>query len=161
VVKEHEIRRLYSNEIGAVRHDLYRGATSKVKAAIEAGFYIEAISLCESLMADRLEARVSHREGHTETSRRHSTLGSLVRRLKSTEPHNGYEELHSLLGDILKWTDFRNKAVHNAVKISEGQKIQSWDERYGALKSSADQGYSLFKRLTSQMDKIKRKENKK
>jgi len=154
------IRELYTPESAAARYDLYRGATGRIKAAIEAKFWIEAIALCESVIADRLEARISHLNGHSELARRHGTIGGLVRRLQSTDPQEGFENLHKLYGEIRIWTNARNKAVHNAVKLTQGQTFEKWDARYAALETAAVDGFALFKALKSEFDRIKRRDAK-
>ncbi len=45
--------------VGQVRHHLYQNAFKRINDSIEAGFYIEAISIIESIITDRLEARIS------------------------------------------------------------------------------------------------------
>jgi hypothetical protein len=161
MAKEHSIRRLYSPEMAKVRYELYRGATGRIKSAIESGYWIEAIALSESVIADRLEARISLLNDYTDASRRLGTIGSLVRRLISTEKHEGYEALHSLYLQIIQWSHLRNKAIHNAVKVSEDDNIESWESRYAALEHTARTGYELFKMLKAEYDKIKRRDIKK
>lgn len=40
------------------RQELYRLANEQLEAAYSNGFYIECVSICESIIADRLEARL-------------------------------------------------------------------------------------------------------
>ena len=157
MTKDHPIRRLYSPEMAEARYNLYRGATARIKLSIDAGFWIEAIALSESVIADRLEARISYLNNDSAASRRHNTIGALARRLKSTELHEGNSKLQNLYDKIIAWSLQRNKAIHNAVKISEGQKIESWEQRYGDLKITAEEGFAIFKALKNEYDKIKRK----
>lgn len=47
------------NDIGQERHKLYKSSFSWIKKSIGAGYYLEAISVVESLVADRLESYLS------------------------------------------------------------------------------------------------------
>ena len=161
-MKHHSgIREVHSNEIGMVRHDLYRGAIGKLNAAIANAYFIEAIAISESFICDRLESRVSFLSGDDELARRHSTLGALVRRLNSSEKKADYESLREVYDEINVWRAARNKAIHNIVKLTVGQEQQTWETRYNALKSDALEGKRLFQKLASEIEKLKRKENRK
>ena len=154
------IRELYNSDTAKLRQELYRGATRKIKQAIENQYYIEAISLCESILADRLEARISHLNDHIQTARRHSTLGVLVKRLKATEKIKGNVKIHEIYNDIKLWSLARNKAIHNTVKLTEGEIFTSWEFRYNELKLVALQGTKLFNSLKSEYEKMKRRDKK-
>jgi len=148
-------RMSYSEEVGRARYELYRGANRRLKQAIENGFWIEAVALCESILSDRIEARLSHLGGHEEEARKHKTLGALVRQIKSSDPKNGYEYLHSIYQEVGEWNTARNSAIHRAVKISEGEEFRSWNERYNELEETATNGVDLVRRLSGDLRKIK------
>ena len=154
------IREIYNSETALMRQDLYIGATRKLKKANENGYWIEAISICESILCDRLEARISHLNRHTELARRHGTLGSLIKRLRSTEKIQGQENLHDIYNRIKNWSLLRNKAVHGAVKLTQGQEFLPFEKRYALLQAVAIDGRKLFNELKNEHDKIKRKNMK-
>jgi len=47
------------HENGRIRQTLYRAASGHVQRSIREGFYLEAITLCESMISDRIEALVA------------------------------------------------------------------------------------------------------
>ena len=83
--KQRATRMEWTPEVGKARHELYRGALGHLKSAIEQGFYIEAVALCESVLSDRLEARNSHLNGHSVDSRKQKAFGTLIKHLINTE----------------------------------------------------------------------------
>lgn len=150
----------YSEEVGHARYELYRGANKQLKQAIEQGFWIEAIAICESLLSDRLESRLSHLGNHSEEARRQRTLGALVKIISNTDRKNGNEKLHEIYEEIRVWARKRNKAVHEAVKISDGQSFETWEARYRRLEEAAVAGIDLFNRLKGEDAKVRRAERK-
>lgn len=148
-------RMAYTKEVGRARYELYRGANRRLKEALAHGFWIEAIALCESMISDRLEARISHLGNHEPTARRHKVLGGLVKRLQSIEKKTGYATLHALYDEVRSWNDDRNKAIHHAVKISDGEEFRSWEQRYGELEATARTGADLVRRLSSEFKRMR------
>ncbi|MBK8182926.1 MAG: hypothetical protein IPK63_08495 [Candidatus Competibacteraceae bacterium] len=51
------------NNIGITRYQLYKRAYAKINESIKQGFYLEAISIIESLISDRLESRLTFLKG--------------------------------------------------------------------------------------------------
>lgn len=155
------IRMAYTTEVGRARQELYRGTYKRLKEANEAGFWIEAIALCESIISDRLQARISHLKGHSEDGRRNKMLGALLRQIKSEDTQIGFEKLHQIYSDIENWADARNKAVHRAVKLSVGDEFRKWDDFYDALEDTARTGADLCRRLSNEQNRLKRLNKKK
>lgn len=154
-------RMAYNKEVGRARYELYRGAHRRLKQALSLGFWIEAIALCESMISDRLESRISHLNNHESEARRHQVLGGLVNRLKSTEKKRGYEAIHALYEEVRLWNAERNRAIHHAVKISDGEEFRKWDERYAELEQVARSGADIVKRLSDELKRIKLTEERK
>lgn len=154
-------RMAYTTEVGRARYELYRGAHRRLKQALSSGFWIEAIALCESMISDRLESRISHLNNHESEARRHQVLGGLVNRLKSTEKKRGYAALHALYEEVRLWNAERNRAIHHAVKISDGEAFRKWDERYSELEETARTGSLLVQRLSDELKRIKLAEERK
>lgn len=44
---------------GKIRYDLYKAVIHRYKEAMEKGFFLEAITLMESLISDRLESAIN------------------------------------------------------------------------------------------------------
>ena len=153
-------RMTYTTEVGNARYELYRGANVRLKEAIQHGFWIEAIALCDSIMCDRLEARYSYLKHDAVEARKHKTLGALVRQLVGSDKKKGNEMLHQIYDDIAKWAKERNRAVHHAVKISDGELFEKWDDRYTKLEAVASDGTKLVSRLSNHLKKLKRESTK-
>ena len=68
---------------GKTRYLLYRKGISRVKESIKSGYYLEAITLCESLIADRLESRLKFLTSSDKYSFR--PLGKLQEGIKKHE----------------------------------------------------------------------------
>ena len=150
-------RMLYSPPVGHARGELYRGANVQLKAALQAGFWIEAIALCESMLSDRLEARYSFIAGETEEARRHKTIGTLLKQLRNNDRQKDNERLRTLYAEIAEWSKKRNRAVHHAVKLSDGENFESWAERYSSLELAATEGAALVRRLKNELERLKRR----
>ena len=48
------------SDAGAVRNELYKAAWVRYNEAMSAGFYLEAITIVDSLITDRIEAYTQH-----------------------------------------------------------------------------------------------------
>jgi hypothetical protein len=151
----------YSEAVGRARQELYRGTYKRLKEAIEAGFWIEAIALCESIISDRIQARISHLGNHDEESRRIKMLGVLVKHIKSVDSPIKFANLSLIYHDIENWNSARNKAIHRAVKINVGDNFRKWDHFYEELEVTARDGADICRRLSNEYNKIKRADLKK
>jgi hypothetical protein len=94
----------------------YRLAYGHIKAAMEQGFYIEALALEESIISDRLDSAVKGKG--IENSGNTLLLGKLIT-LVNGHPEE-FKSLHGWLAkkglafeDVRRWKDERNKFVHN------------------------------------------------
>lgn len=115
------------NDIGQERHKLYKSSFSWIKKSIGAGYYLEAISVVESLVADRLESYLSLLLAKDFSFK---TLGEVIQAINKLGKSNKTDELlRSLVLDNLEhWRKARNKAAHEMVKIEDGKRV-SWEER--------------------------------
>jgi hypothetical protein len=122
---------------------------------MDAGFHIEAIALCESLLSDRLEARRAWLARQLESKREFGTLGGLARELlgqSSNEAGDPIEANKLIYEDCVKWADDRNKAIHEMFKLAEGDE-SNWEVRYAALEAVADSGLKLTRKLSAAVKK--------
>lgn len=130
---------------GTLRYHLFERAAQHIEASIAAGYYCEAIAIIESIITDRLESRLSWLKG---TNVGFQNLGKAINDLKSCETD---EELKAVLLDLNSWRKQRNKALHELVKIEQGQPMLDWDQRIQLLSLSATEGYTLLKKLYSRV----------
>ena len=66
---------LPDNGVGKIRADLYKQAYERMKEAAEKGFYLEVITLIESLISDRVESFITKSTGEDFSFK---TLGELI-----------------------------------------------------------------------------------
>lgn len=155
------IRMEWTPEVGMARHELYKGAMKQLKNALEKEFYIEAVALCESVISDRLEARISFLNNHSIESRKQRSLRALLKYLRSTDSPKQFPKLSELYKEIEDWRHQRNGAIHNAVKLTDGDVFETWNERYLKIEDAAITGHKLAKKLSGELKSMKDKAQKK
>jgi hypothetical protein len=126
---------------GRLRYELLVRAKQRIEACLSDGHYCEVIALCESVIGDRLESRLSYLTGDNVGFK---TLGHLLLKLREAETDS---QLRSLLEDLDIWRGRRNRALHELVKIEDGVPHTSWDDRIEALRQDAENGFELLRRL--------------
>lgn len=132
------------------KHINYTEQMGRLKKALKYEFYIEAIAIEYAVMEDRLESILRHEgvfnpEKHGSLARKLSRVRELRRRDKSLENKYLSEEF---LDSIDAWKEKRNVFIHALLK----QKLNTED-----IKSVADQGNDIVKKLTSIATSIRRK----
>lgn len=129
---------------------LYRQAFAQIKKAQEQGFYLEAITLVESLITDRLESRLSHLKGKDFSFK---TLGSLIEAISQCETD---AEIKTLVRDELDpWRHERNRALHEMAKLAEGEE-STWQERTERLAPTARRGSALLRKIDKHVSRQRR-----
>lgn len=136
------------------RYELYREAIKKVQAAIDAEFYLEAITLTESMIADRLESRVAAIHQQDPDHREFGNLGPLVRKLRSAERAEN-DACRSLYEQVDHWRSRRNQTLHQLVKHAEND-TRTWEDKYLEAEETAKDGFELFRRLDREIAKHNR-----
>ena len=132
-----------NNDIAQKRFDRYYNVLYQYNNAVEKGFYIEAITLMESLLSDRLESLLNQLGSTSEYS--FLPLGNLLSALKKYRTLSEFEEIINKLDD---WRKSRNHAIHEMAKISDSRSFQ---DDYSVLKGFALEGYELFKQLNTKI----------
>lgn len=127
-------------DVGLRRHHLYKNAHRRIKQAIEAGFHLEAITLVESLLSDRLESRASYIRGRDFSFK---TLDALIKRFREVKPDSDKELQSLILNEVAEWKDARNKALHEMAKLSSDDD-RNWDARYKEIKPVAVNGLKVL-----------------
>ena len=134
-----------TEEVGQLRYDTYRKSISRISSSIEAGYYLEAITLCESLIADRLESRLNYLTNSDNFS--FKNLGKLQ---EGIIKHDNIEELKRMMiyqkGDLDIWRDSRNNALHAMAKIVEDDK-SDWENKMQKCQIIAEEGEKLRKEV--------------
>lgn len=147
------------NSVGKDRQEIYGATIRQYSKAMQNGYYIEAISLMESLIADRLESLANYVSKSEEYS--YCTLGKLSNYLgdcgkKSLIP----EDLAKSAEDVKCWAKKRNHAMHEMAKLKDDCD-KDFDTRYQDLEGVAQKGMEIFRTLDSGMRNFRRNNLKK
>ena len=79
-----EIRPTIDTEgVGQSRYETYKATIERINKAMDSGFYVEAIALCESIIADRLESLANQISQSSKYS--YVTIGKLTDYLLGTK----------------------------------------------------------------------------
>lgn len=138
--------------VATEKKELYRHTVKRINDANDAGFYLESVTLVESMITDRLEARRSKINNHSEEKRKFSTAGRLVDELCG-ERAGESEELKLLYQEVRAWADRRNEVLHQLAKLAEGDQ-RDWPTKYAVAKPTALDGMALFRRLDYAIRKV-------
>lgn len=142
-------RRAKANrEIAQLRGAIYRRSYLRSKRAINAGFYLEAIVLIESMLADRLESVLAvlvdepvqfrtAKQGAAELLRQTDLVDAL------------------LLQQVRYWSEGRNRWVHEFAKVSDNDHL-SWRDRLRDAREFAVAGFDLAARVAKETRRAKR-----
>ncbi|GGK41380.1 MULTISPECIES: hypothetical protein [Flavobacteriaceae] len=140
--------------VGMQRYATYKAAISRISESIKKGFYLEAITLCESLIADRLESRLKYLTDSDVYS--FKTLGKLQEGIGIHETNKSLIDLVKFkTGTLDKWRDSRNKVLHAMAKIENGDS-REWEDKMEECKRIALAGEELRKEIFKIIDKLKR-----
>ena len=140
------------SDVGKKRYHLYANAYRKIAAARAAGFYIECIAILESIIGDRLEARRACLNPNETSKHRFETLRT-ASKLLSEETSRG-ADIRRIYHDILDWSNRRNEAVHQIVKLGSKGHTASWARRYGALRRTVDRGEEIARELSRKVEAL-------
>lgn len=136
--------------VGQLRFELYKQAIAQFNQAIEAGFYLEAITICESLIADRLESRCAELGKPIAFK----PLGDLIKRIKQIETDDLIRNV--VVGDLDNWRLKRNTALHEIVKFEKGA-IPNWENRVEQYQTYAATGMVIFRAIDAQVTKLRKR----
>lgn len=129
----------------------YAEVLERCEIAIDTTFYLEAITLVESMITDRLLACAEARYGQERASINslHRALDFHIARLegeKAQAAHEGHRT-EDLFGALHLWKDRRNDLMHGLAKSFPGEEIENYDQRMREACETAEQGLALFRML--------------
>jgi len=127
--------------IGSTRYNLYKQAYSRINDATKQGFFLEAITIIESLISDRLESRLTFLKKHDVSFK---TLGGLIKESRKTETDSPLKEL--VAQDLDRWRNDRNKALHEMAKIADGDS-STWEDRVKGIVPVATDGLKILRAI--------------
>lgn len=130
-------RLLATNEIvGKHRWDVYRHVLGRINTCVDSGFYIEAVSLMESFITDRLESYMLAHEVPVLSG------DSFYKRIKSLmDSDTDFDK--ELLKSIDVWRKMRNTAVHGMAKFKSLEEAD-WTKKMECIENAAKEGKKLL-----------------
>lgn len=137
------------NAIGKARSEMYKAAYARINEATKAGFHLEAIAIIESIVADRLESRLTCVLGR-DFSFQH--LGSLIIKARQVETDQTLRQLVDQDLDI--WRKARNKALHEMAKIAVGD-ATTWQDRVAGLVPISKDGLALLRTIDKRIKELR------
>ena len=139
-------------DYGKQKSDRYAFAHSRIQEAMKAGFYLEAITITESMITDRLLASRDHLRGEERKAK--TTLGRVLRK------HLEDEQLRAAAGPAIEgettlferlssWCEQRNDLLHGIAKCLPGfeDEAETSTQFMERARAQADEGLLLFRKL--------------
>jgi len=141
---------------GTPRQERYKAAIEHCNKAKKEGFFIEAIAIEESLIADRLESLTNEITGGGWS---YKPAGKLVWNLLNNHRLHLNEELIEWLKNVQGWCRKRNYAIHRMAKLTPDMK-GSFDEDYSNLSAVTKDGMKVFRGLDNAIRKYRNSKSK-
>jgi hypothetical protein len=99
------------------RYQLFRSTAEHIVGAFHAGFYLEAVTLIESVLGERFESRLQY---HDVQDPGFHTLGYVIKSLRRREKEGS--DFKELLERADQWRLDRNCVLHEIAKTAEGDR---------------------------------------
>jgi hypothetical protein len=128
-------------------HHLPDNPIAQARTATDAGFYLEAIYIWETLISHDLEQYLNLIQGSNVSF---SNLGRLLSKLDESlhgmKRSGNEDELYELIEPLHDWYGACHKAIHALAGINEHSR-EKWNEAYPPLKKLAREGKRHFKHI--------------
>ena len=143
-----------SKEIGgnADKYESYREAWSRIKLAQENHFFLEAITIQESIISDRLISLLTRlgalKPLAQQRNGQYPSFGNLIRLWRSEfsgELQSG--SYPDIIAAVDQWRLIRNEAIHAIVKSEPGKPTQLIDLFLQKAKETAEEGERLTREV--------------
>ncbi|MBA2376824.1 MAG: GIY-YIG nuclease family protein, partial [Rubrobacter sp.] len=135
----------------------YREAWARIKAAQGHGFYLEAVTIEESIISDRLIRYLLSVNAIElkDDSHRYPPFGQLIQLWKQERPEpitsRGVDNLQEAVDH---WRRHRNNIVHGLVKSNPGTPTEDIDDFLWAARQAAAEGEKLAKAVSQWCAKV-------
>lgn len=137
------------------KYESYKFAFEKIDLAIESGFYLEAITIEESIISDRLISYLQL-NGKTDDFSRIG-LYQIIKKVEKVPGQYSIKLSENFLVTLDDWRDKRNTCIHQLVKSDKGEPTIEVDKFIDAAKETADEGRILARQISSWTTNQKRK----
>jgi hypothetical protein len=132
----------------SVQGDLFRRSYKRAKRAVEDGYYLEAVSLCESLILNRLEVVLRASVGLE------FPKYSVGKALNTFESHKLPAFDANLIEESKAWSVQRNQLSHHFTRVDLDNFV-TWRGRLSSAKLTALTGLELANRWSKESRKHK------
>ena len=141
---------LEDSQVGQDRYQLYKASIDQYQKALKDGYFLECITLMESLIKDRLESIYNEIHHQDDTSKMpFGRMSNILNDLDETE----------LKVKLDEWIQKRNCAIHAMAKLQEYSGV-TFEVRYISLQDIAEEGYELLKAIDSAIRKYRKEQLK-
>lgn len=134
----------------------YAFAWSRIEVAKKKGFYLEVVTLCESIISDRLLSYLQGVDSGCKADLRTPFAQLIKDWKKQTEGRVPGVPASDLIEDVDNWRTERNQVVHGLVKSRPGSKPVPFREFMAKAKATADTGVSLARAVYNWQRREKR-----
>ena len=127
----------------------YREAWARIKLAQKQGFYLEAVTIEESILSDRMLSYLIKTRSQSLKANVVKSFGLTLQTWSkliadSDSSNEGEVDLCNLIDE---WRQMRNETVHGMVKSTVGHKEDHIDDFLSAAKKAAAEGEALARKL--------------
>jgi len=126
----------------------YRAAWKRINAAIESGFYFEAVTISESIICDRLLSFVLGVDPNCGVGATTSFAELIKKWRKLAHPLPADSQYGDLGAAVDAWRKDRNAIVHGLVKSNPGQPTESVSAFLIRAEDTAKRGKTLARRVS-------------
>jgi len=149
-------------ETNAAKYFSHREAWGRIKRAIANGYYLEAVTLEESVISDRLLSYFARIGIPEPSSNRFISLGKLIEQLRKHVPEPICDPIReprftNLQKSLLDWKNDRNHVVHGIVK-SAGDKHDDVLDFFREAERIAREGEQIAKSVNNWYRRLKDRE---
>ena len=141
-----------SSPHGTIRYEIYKSVWKQVAKAKEAGCWLEVVTLAESIIADRLEARRAHLARQAPEGRVTKTAAQTAHDLLNG-PDAKIEDVRALLEQVRTWSKGRNSVIHELAKFTESTSGE-WASRYDQARHVALEGEKLARQISGVVKRL-------
>lgn len=142
----------------AAKYASYAYAFKRINQAITDEYHLEAITICESVITDRL---LSYGEYITKSDiGEKATLGKVLKKIKKDKKFVVNEETEDLLEEIDAWRIKRNRCVHSVAKSKPGMATSDVGNFLTEAAACSATGKSLARKVSDWHKKIKKEHAK-
>lgn len=145
----------------APKYYSYKEAWRRMKLAQAQGFFLEVVTIAESVISDRLTSHLAKVEKCIPDNRDHA-FSDLIKKWRNwlqTAAVEDSELLAEMIEEVDRWRVRRNHVVHGMVKDNVINRGQSIEDFIAEAEKVAEAGMSLARKVSAWQQKYKRQAN--